>query len=200
MSSIPTAYLPTFTLKCKATWFIISRHPDDFTPFCSLPAVTVRVHDNSTTHYAATEEIRRWTTYWYHLSRFQALIPYMLHQVNSELASYGAYLVRILEKIDRVIKAPHYIWLYFYTFIFIIIRPIANNITLYLCIAINLIMATMDIHLVPQFYNVFIIEYLSQLTHCDRDKLAAISQTTLSDAFSWMKMFEFRLKFRWRLF
>ena len=28
----------------------------------------------------------------------------------------------------------------------------------------------------------------------------AISQTTFSNAFSWMKMFEFRLKFHWRLF
>ena len=28
----------------------------------------------------------------------------------------------------------------------------------------------------------------------------AISQTTLSSAFSWMKMFEFRLKFHWSLF
>ena len=38
------------------------------------------------------------------------------------------------------------------------------------------------------------------LTHWGRDKMAAISQTTLSNAFSWMKMFEFRLKFHWSLF
>ena len=31
-------------------------------------------------------------------------------------------------------------------------------------------------------------------------KMAAISQTTLSNAFSWMKMLEFRLKFHWSLF
>ena len=30
--------------------------------------------------------------------------------------------------------------------------------------------------------------------------MAAISQTTLSTAFSWMKMFEFRLKFHWSMF
>ena len=30
--------------------------------------------------------------------------------------------------------------------------------------------------------------------------MAAISQTTYSSAFSWMKMFEFRLKFQWSLF
>ena len=38
------------------------------------------------------------------------------------------------------------------------------------------------------------------LTHWGRDKIAAISQTTFSNAFSWMKMFEFRLKFHWSLF
>ena len=38
------------------------------------------------------------------------------------------------------------------------------------------------------------------LTHWGRDKMAAISQTTLSNAFSWMKIFEFRLKFYWSLF
>ena len=38
------------------------------------------------------------------------------------------------------------------------------------------------------------------LTHWGRDKMAAISQTTLSNAFSWMKMLEFRLNFHWSLF
>ena len=33
------------------------------------------------------------------------------------------------------------------------------------------------------------------LTHWGRDKMAAVSQTTLSNAFSWMKMLEFRLRF-----
>ena len=33
-----------------------------------------------------------------------------------------------------------------------------------------------------------------------RDKMDAISQTTFSSAFSWMKMFEFQLKFHWSLF
>ena len=40
----------------------------------------------------------------------------------------------------------------------------------------------------------------SGLTHWDRDKMDSISQTTFSSAFSWMKMFEFRLKFHWSLF
>ena len=38
------------------------------------------------------------------------------------------------------------------------------------------------------------------LTHWGRDKMAAISQTTFSNAFSWMKMYEFRLRFHWSLF
>ena len=38
------------------------------------------------------------------------------------------------------------------------------------------------------------------LTHWGWDKMAAISQTTLSNPFSWMKIFEFRSKFHWSLF
>ena len=38
------------------------------------------------------------------------------------------------------------------------------------------------------------------LAHWDRDNMADISQTTLSIAFSWMKMLEFRLDFHWSLF
>ena len=41
---------------------------------------------------------------------------------------------------------------------------------------------------------------MTLLTHWGRDKMDAISQTTCSSAFSWMKMFEFRLKFHWSLF
>ena len=37
---------------------------------------------------------------------------------------------------------------------------------------------------------------LINLTHWDRDKMAAISQTTFQDGFSWMKMHEFWFKFR----
>ena len=34
----------------------------------------------------------------------------------------------------------------------------------------------------------------------DRDKMDAIFQTTFSNAFSWMKIYEFRLSFHWSLF
>ena len=40
----------------------------------------------------------------------------------------------------------------------------------------------------------------STLTHPGWDKMATIYQMTFSIAFSWMKMFEFWLKFHWRLF
>ena len=38
------------------------------------------------------------------------------------------------------------------------------------------------------------------LTHWGRGKMAVISQTTLSSAFSWDKLSEFQLKFHWPLF
>ena len=38
------------------------------------------------------------------------------------------------------------------------------------------------------------------LTHWGQDKMDAISWTTFSNAFSWIKMFEYRLKFHWSLF
>ena len=38
------------------------------------------------------------------------------------------------------------------------------------------------------------------LTHWGRDKMADIFQTTFSNAFSWMKMSECRLRFHWSLF
>ena len=38
-----------------------------------------------------------------------------------------------------------------------------------------------------------------ELTHWGRDKMTAIYQTILSNAFSWMKMYELRLQFHWIL-
>ena len=49
----------------------------------------------------------------------------------------------------------------------------------------------------------FISSILKTFRGCQtwgRDKMDAISQTTFSNAFSWKKMLEFRLKFRWNLF
>ena len=42
--------------------------------------------------------------------------------------------------------------------------------------------------------------YDSNLTQWGRDKMADIFQTTISNAFSWMKMYEFWLRFHWTLF
>ena len=41
---------------------------------------------------------------------------------------------------------------------------------------------------------------LNVLTHWGRDKMVADSQMTLLNAFYWMKMLEFRLRFHWSLF
>ena len=47
---------------------------------------------------------------------------------------------------------------------------------------------------------VFCTQFLATLTHWDRDEMKNISQMTFSNAFSSMKMFEFRLQFHWTLF
>ena len=39
-----------------------------------------------------------------------------------------------------------------------------------------------------------------RLTHWGREEIDAISQTTFSNAFYWMKMYWFRLRFHWNLF
>ena len=49
-------------------------------------------------------------------------------------------------------------------------------------------------------FKTVIICLALKLTHRGRDKMDAISQTTFSSTFSWMKTFEFRLKFHWSLF
>ena len=41
---------------------------------------------------------------------------------------------------------------------------------------------------------------LKQLTHWGRDKMAAIFQTTFENGFSWMKIYEVRLRFHWSFF
>ena len=54
-------------------------------------------------------------------------------------------------------------------------------------------------------YDAMTTEYMAslshnELTHWGWDKIAAISQTTFSNAFSWMKMHEFCLRFHQSLF
>ena len=45
-----------------------------------------------------------------------------------------------------------------------------------------------------------IILYLIEIfTYCGWEKMAAISQTTVSNAFCWIKLYEFRFNFHWSL-
>ena len=48
------------------------------------------------------------------------------------------------------------------------------------------------------YWRIYVSLTVAALTHWGRNKMAAIFQTTFSNAFSWMKMFRFRLL--WRLF
>ena len=52
------------------------------------------------------------------------------------------------------------------------------------------------IYMINQIGNSVCIE----LTHWGRDKMASISQTIFLNVFSWLKMYEFRLRFDWSLF
>ena len=49
-----------------------------------------------------------------------------------------------------------------------------------------------------QFYRLAWIYYI--LSHCGRGKMADNYLTTISNAFSWMKMYKLRLRFHWNLF
>ena len=50
------------------------------------------------------------------------------------------------------------------------------------------------------FHGIQVLMEISLLTLWGRDKMAAIFQTIFSNEFSWMKMYEFRLRFHWSLF
>ena len=45
-----------------------------------------------------------------------------------------------------------------------------------------------------------VLTHHTLLTHLTLDKMATISQRTCSNAFSWMKIFEFQVKFHWNIF
>ena len=56
---------------------------------------------------------------------------------------------------------------------------------------------------VSKFGQKFLVNHIPityGLTHWGRDKMDAISQTPFSNVFSWIKMYEFRLRFHWSLF
>ena len=49
------------------------------------------------------------------------------------------------------------------------------------------------------FYHMSLLGH-NELTHWDWDKIDAILKTPFSNAFSWLKMYEFHLRFHWSLF
>ena len=55
-------------------------------------------------------------------------------------------------------------------------------------------------HISNHHTDVYVLVTACTLTHWGRDKMGAIFQTTVPNAFSWMKIYEFRLKFHWNLF
>ena len=61
----------------------------------------------------------------------------------------------------------------------------------------ELISILFNVHALNINYKNIVENYL---THWGRDKMDAISQTTISNRFSWVKIYEFRLKFHWSLF
>ena len=74
-----------------------------------------------------------------------------------------------------------------------VLEPFKGNVNIYrLLIAIQVNPAETDAEVSGKILNEETI-----LTHWGRDKMAAFSQTTLSNAFSWMKILEFRLKIHW---
>ena len=46
-------------------------------------------------------------------------------------------------------------------------------------------------------YGILLFDFTLLFTHLGRDKIAAIFQATFSNVFSWMKMYELRLKIHW---
>ena len=65
------------------------------------------------------------------------------------------------------------------------------------CFKLRWFVFNMNGFILPAYVDKFCV---SHLTHWGRGKIAAISQTTFSNAFYWMKMYEFRLIFQWNLF
>ena len=47
---------------------------------------------------------------------------------------------------------------------------------------------------------IFELQEITSLTHLTPDKMAAISQTTCSNIFSWMKISEFQIEYYWNMF
>ena len=125
-----------------------------------------------------------------------------IHHLHRPL---GVFIVSILENIDHVITAPYYVWFSHVnnTHLDVLLyysrqhcHPVWDSVLIFLTQQSEL----GGIHSTLFLGSCHNMGYCTEvLTHWGRDKMDAISQTTFSSAFSWMKMFEFRLKF-WSLF
>ena len=84
------------------------------------------------------------------------------------------------------------------------------NFALFYCVVILSVINAFMRFIYPNYWRTSRLHYCHhtgevilkdiQLTHWGRDKMDVISQTTFSNAFSWMKMYYFQLKFHWSLF
>ena len=78
-----------------------------------------------------------------------------------------------------------------------------HNKTVCIFLGIYCMMCGFHNHVAPfedEYNGTILMTHFVFLTQWGRDKMDAISQTIFWSAFSWMKMFEFRLKFHWSLF
>ena len=84
------------------------------------------------------------------------------------------------------------IWLKFcFAFIWIRMEWSLQNFAHVMWLCAKIYSGVMDSNQIRAIWN---------LVHWGPDKMAAISQTPFSNAFSWMKMYEFWLELRWSLF
>ena len=128
-------------------------------------------------------------------------LQWLRHRMNQSLNSQKTpdispivSIISIFEKIDSIIIALHCVWKFGIDYthngsviVSLCTMPYLDDTHTQLngfCIALT------SVELLPCWL----------LTHWGWDKMNAISQTTFWSAFSWMKMFDFRLKFHWSLF
>ena len=48
--------------------------------------------------------------------------------------------------------------------------------------------------------TLLVLHRMENVTYGSRDKMVAIAETIFTNAFSWIKMYKFRLRFHWKLF
>ena len=105
-------------------------------------------------------------------------------------ASYGVSSISILAKIDCIITVLYVYLGFWWIFLASLVAPMG-----YKCVG--------EHQCIVGCVRIFILIHWPLggvtiiLTHWGRDKVAAIFQTTFSNAFSWMKIYKFLLRFHW---